>query len=61
MTVVEYKVIEQYTPFNLQQEVSGLISQGWQPHGSLTVLIDRDSPVFYQPMVRCVDRPGEVG
>ncbi|GEM_PF-5082573 len=35
----------------LENEVSKLILQGYRPHGSLQLQVERDELYFYQPMI----------
>ena len=50
--IVDYKVAYAGSDTNIEDRVRPMLRDGWQPFGSLVVVIDRGALIEAQPMVR---------
>lgn len=48
----DYKVVSDTTPNGLASEVKKQLLQGWQPQGGIAAIVDKDSRLYYQALVR---------
>ena len=50
---LQYTILMATNIITLASEVQLFISQGWEPHGSLATMVEKDMiPEYLQPMIR---------
>lgn len=52
MTIIAFKIVKATSTDELEKKVTALLSDGWQPHGSLAVVASPGSNTFIQPVAR---------
>lgn len=52
MKVVSYKILEDKSQHELQEEVNGMLKFGWQPFGGVTYIISGMVSKWAQAMVK---------
>ena len=50
--IVEYTIATNYNGHSIDEAVNELISDGFEPHGSLVVEFNQFTNTYFQPMVR---------
>lgn len=52
MEIEDYRIIKEDSLSGLEKEVQRLLSRGWIPQGSITIVPMTYSDRFYQPMIK---------
>ena len=55
MKYLEYKIVQEVSIDRFDSAINGMLSQGWEPHGSLIILPRHDQEIadgLFQAMVK---------